>query len=175
MSIFSAAGRCAGLRDDMAYLIDGNNLLGHLYAGYHRDPAHRSALVGKLQAFQRQSRTRVILVFDGTAPSDFPDPGKEKFAVLFPPPGESADALIVDYIERHRDRRNLFVVSSDREIRAIARQAGATALRCDEFHREMKKALRERREAREMDKIEETASALEVKLWTDAFTRKKGS
>ena len=159
----------------MAYLIDGNNLLGCLYAGGHRDPALRSALVGRLQAFQRHSRTRVILVFDGTAPPDFPDPGKDKFAVLFPPPGQSADALIVDYIERHRDRRNLFVVSSDREIRAVARQSGATSLRCEEFRQKMKKALRESREAREMEKIEETATVLEVKLWADAFARKKGS
>jgi predicted RNA-binding protein with PIN domain len=157
----------------MAYLIDGNNLLGHIYAGFHRDPAHRAVLVRKLQTFQRQTRTRVILVFDGAAPADFPAPGKEKFSILFPPAGESADALIVDYIERHRDRRNLFVVSSDREIRAIAREAGAESLRCDEFHRELKKILRESRTAREMDKIEETASALEIELWTEAFARKK--
>jgi len=173
MSTFSAAGKCIGRPDDMAYLIDGNNLLGHLYAGYHRDPAHRSALVGKLRAFQRQTRTRVILVFDGVAPAGLPDPGKEKFAVLFPPPGESADSLIVDYIERKPDRRNLFVVSSDREIRGIAREAGATPLRCDEFNRELKKALRESRAAREMDKEEAVASALEVALWTEAFARKK--
>lgn len=159
----------------MAYLIDGNNLLGHLYAGFHRDPAHRSILIGKLGVFQRQTRTRVILVFDGTAPPDFPGPGKDKFAILFPPPGESADSLIVDYIERHHDRRNLFVVSSDREIRAIARKAGATAVRCEEFSRELKKTLRESREAREMDKAEERASALEVKLWTEAFARIKRS
>lgn len=157
----------------MAYLIDGNNLLGHLYPGFHRDPAHRSALVGKLRAFQRQTRTRVILVFDGIAPEGFPDPGKEKFSVLFPPPGESADSLIVDYIERRTDHRNLFVVSSDREIRAIAREAGASSLRCDEFHRELKKILRAGREAREMDKDEISASALEVSLWTEAFARKK--
>lgn len=159
----------------MAYLIDGNNLLGHLYAGFRRDPAHRSALVGRLQAFQRQSRTRVILVFDGTAPDDFPAPGKDKFAVLFPPPGESADTLIADIIDKRRDRRNLFVVSSDREIQAVARCAGATPVRCDEFAREMKKVLRAGREAREMDKAEESASALEIKLWTDAFARKKRS
>ncbi len=79
----------------------------------------------------------------------------------------------MDYIERRPDRRNLFVVSSDREIRAIAREAGATSLRCDEFYREMKKSLRERRKAREMDKDEEAASALEVSLWAEAFARKK--
>ena len=157
----------------MAYLIDANNLLGHLYAGYHRDPAHRSALVGKLRTFQRQTRTRVIVAFDGTAPADFPDPGKEKFSILFPPPGESADSVIVDYICRRPDRRNLFVVSSDREIRAIAREAGATSLRCEEFVRILKKELREGRKAREMDKDEKDASALEVALWAEAFARKK--
>jgi len=157
----------------MAYLIDGNNLLGHFYAGFHRDPAHRTALVRKLQSFQRHTRTRVILVFDGTAPEDFPAPGKDKFSILFPPPGGTADGVIVDYIESRPDRRHLIVVSSDREIRAIAREAGATARRCDEFHRELKKALREGREAREMDKDEAAASALEVVLWSEAFSRGK--
>ncbi len=69
----------------MAYLIDGNNLLGHVYAGFHRDPAHRSALVGKLQAFQRQTRTRVILVFDGVAPDGFPRPGEGEVFGSFSP------------------------------------------------------------------------------------------
>jgi len=159
----------------MAYLIDGNNLLGHIYAGFHRDPAHRAVLVRKLQVFQRQTRTRVILVFDGRAPDDFPAPGKDKFTILFPPPGESADAVIVDYIENHPDRRNLVVVSSDREIRLIARESGATSRRCDEFNRELKKSLRQSREAREMDKNEENATALEITLWTEAFARKKRS
>lgn len=157
----------------MAYLIDGNNLLGRLYAGYHRDPSHRAALVGKLRAFQRLTRTRVVLVFDGGAPPGFVDPGKEKFAVLFPPPGESADAVIVDYIERHRDRRHLSVVSSDREIRAVAREAGAADVGCDDFVRELKATLRRGREAREMEKTEERSSALDVQLWAEAFARKK--
>ena len=124
--------------------------------GIHRDPAHRSALVGKLRAFQRQTRTRVILVFDGIAPPDFPDSGKGQVRDSFPA-ARANRRIPSSWItsKRHRDRRNLFVVSSDREIRAIAREAGATSLRCDEFHRELKKTLREGREAREMDKAEE--------------------
>ena len=54
----------------MAYLIDGNNLLGHLFPGAHRDPDNRLKLVRRLIAFQRFTRSRVILVFDGPPSAD---------------------------------------------------------------------------------------------------------
>jgi predicted RNA-binding protein with PIN domain len=155
----------------MAYLIDGNNLLGALFASELRDPAARGALVRALQAFQKQTRTRVILVFDGAPPADVPASGNEKFTVVFPAEGESADATIEDRIVRSSDPRHLFVVSSDREIRAFAKAHGATPLGCDIFHREMKKALRARREARSLEKRDEAATPLEVELWAKAFTR----
>jgi predicted RNA-binding protein with PIN domain len=156
----------------MAYLIDGNNLLGHLFPGHFRDPGRRADLIGMLQGFQRQTRARVVLVFDGAAPAGLPDFGREKFAVVFPSEGEPADAAIFDHIERLRDRRHLVVVSTDREIRDFARASGATPRTAEEFHREMKRVLRERRAARELDKADESVSRLEVDLWTRAFTKR---
>jgi len=67
----------------------------------------------------------------------------------------------------------LSVVSSDREIRAVAREAGAADVGCDDFVRELKATLRRGREAREMEKTEERSSALDVQLWAEAFARKK--
>ena len=157
----------------MAYLVDGNNLLGHLFPGGHRDPALRVLLIRRLQTFQRQTRTRVILVFDGPPPDDTPLPRGDKFTVVFPPEGESADAVIQDYIDRPRDRRHLVVVSSDRALRTFARAAGAVSLPCDAFERELKKALRARREARELEKDDDPATKLEVELWAEAFARKR--
>jgi predicted RNA-binding protein with PIN domain len=157
----------------MAFLIDGNNLLGHLFPGGHRDPALRILLIRRLQAFQRQTRTRVILVFDGPPPDDAPLPAGDKFTVVFPPEGESADTAIEDYISRPRDRRNLVVVTSDRALRTFARAAGAVSLPCDAFSRELKKVLRARREARELEKFDDAATKLEVELWAQAFARKR--
>ncbi|MBM3311692.1 MAG: hypothetical protein FJY80_09305 [Candidatus Aminicenantes bacterium] len=155
----------------MAYLIDGNNFLGFWLGAGLRDPSARSSLVGRLEAFARQTRKRVVLVFDGPPGDDLPGPDSEKFALVFPPEGETADALIKDRILRSSDRRHLAVVSSDREVRAFARAHGAASLPCDVFAKELKKALRERRDARSLEKRDEASSPLEVELWVKAFGR----
>ena len=49
----------------MAYLIDGNNLLGRIAPHELREPAGRDGLVVRLLAFQRVTRARIHLVFDG--------------------------------------------------------------------------------------------------------------
>ena len=74
----------------MAYLIDGNNLLGFLFPGWHRDPENKLKLVRRLIAFHRSKRVRIILVFDG---APVPDPDEmalpdERFTILHPERGE---------------------------------------------------------------------------------------
>jgi predicted RNA-binding protein with PIN domain len=159
----------------MAYLIDGNNLLGHLFPGGMRDPENRLALVRKLKAFQRFTRTRVTIVFDGRPSREVEalSDGGDRFAVRFPAEGENADGAIMDLIDRRRDRRRLFVVSSDRELRAYAREAGAHPLPCREFETGLKRVLRERRAAREMDKPDPRSTPLELNLWLNVFGERK--
>lgn len=157
----------------MAYLIDGHNLLGFLSGSGLRDASARAALVGRLDAFQRQTRRRIVLVFDGQPGGGLPARVSDKFAILFPPEGESADSVIKDRIARSADRRHLIVVSSDREIRAFARAHGAATLPCEAFVREMKPVLRRRREARTLEKPDGAATPLEVELWSEAFGKRR--
>jgi predicted RNA-binding protein with PIN domain len=158
----------------MAYLIDGNNFLGLTVAPVYRDPQHRYDLVRKLLIFQRLTRSRIILVFDGP-----PDPhleGEEfdgrSFNVLFPPRGLTADALIKELLDARRDLRHFFLVSSDRELKSAARSRGATVLACGEFNAMLKEALKKNRSLREMSKTAEKPSPLEVGLWSDLFAKK---
>ncbi len=155
----------------MAYLIDGNNLLGHLFPGAHRDPDNRLKLVRRLIAFQRFTRSRVILVFDGPPSADVEAMvrGEARLAVLNPEPGGSADTILEEFIASRRDTRRLFVVSTDRGVRAFAREHGATSLTGRQFAGELNGALREHRSVREMDKKEPRPSKLEVKLWSELF------
>ena len=93
----------------MAYLIDGNNLLGCLFPGWHRDPENKLKLVRRLIAFHRTKRSRVILVFDG---APVPDPDEmalpdERFSILHPERGGSADAIISEFLDRGGDKRHL--------------------------------------------------------------------
>ncbi len=158
----------------MAFVIDGSNFLGHSVPGGHRDPEARAALVGRLLAFQRHTRSRILLVFDGPPDERFGD-GRlgEKFRVVFPRPGEKADAIIQDTLSGPVDRRRFSVVTSDRELRAFARSRGARVLSCREFELRLKTTLRRGREGRELAKRTEFPTRLETKLWLDLFQGKK--
>src|SRR4030042_1340718 len=109
----------------MAYLIDGNNLLGRIAPHELRERGGREGLVVRLLAFQRVTRTRIHLVFDGSPePEPVADVPNPKFTVPYPGRGQSADDVIAGLIEQQTDRRNYFVVSSDRAIRGLAKAHG---------------------------------------------------
>ncbi|NOR15036.1 MAG: hypothetical protein GQ544_04980 [Candidatus Aminicenantes bacterium] len=159
----------------MPYLIDGNNLIGHMPDLNLKNRVDRYRLLSRLLNFQRVKNTRVILVFDGPPDDNF---APEKFqgipfSVRFPTIDENADMVIQDIISQETDRRQFFVVSSDREIQRYAHASGAKSVKCEQFLRELKAARREHRESTEMEKQEEFPSPLEVKHWTEIFRTKK--
>jgi hypothetical protein len=157
----------------MAYLIDGNNLLGRVAPEELRQRSGRGALVAKLLAFQKVTRTRLHLVFDGNPERERTEvPVNPKFTVLYPGEGETADDVIEDVVRRLTDRRRFFVVSSDRAVREFAKASGVTAVTSEEFARELKAAIKERRKQKELEKHVRTPSPLEVDLWDEVFKAK---
>jgi hypothetical protein len=157
----------------MAYLIDGNNLLGRIAPDELRERSGRDGLVVKLLAFQRVTRTRIHLVFDGNPERERTEvPVNPKFTILYPGEGQSADDVIEDVIRRLTDRRRFFVVSSDRAVREFAKENGVTPVTSELFAKELKAALKERRKQKEMEKHVDSPSPLEVDLWDEVFKRK---
>ncbi|HOW85854.1 MAG TPA: NYN domain-containing protein [Candidatus Aminicenantes bacterium] len=157
----------------MAYLIDGNNLLGRIAPHELRERTGREGLVSRLLAFQRVTRTRIHLVFDGNpeaTPTDIAV--NPKFVIHYPGEGGSADDVIREMIAAQTDKRGFFVVSSDRAIRDQARKKGLTAVTSDVFARELKAALKEGRKRRELDKRTEAPTDLEIDLWDEVFRAK---
>jgi len=157
----------------MAYLIDGNNLLGRIAPQELREPSGRDGLVVRLLAFQRVTRARIHLVFDGNpevTPTDVAV--NAKFTIHFPGEGQSADDVIKDMIARQTDRRRFFVVSSDRAIRELAKKKGLEAVTSDVFARELKAAIKEGKKRRELEKRSETPTGLEIDLWDEVFRSK---
>ncbi len=159
----------------MPYLIDGNNLLGHMPDLSLKNRVDRYRLLSRLLSFQQVKNTRVILVFDGPPDDNF---APEKFqgipfSVRSPAAEENADMVIQDIISQETDLRQFFVVSSDREIRRYAHAKGAKSIKCEEFLRELKAARREHRESAEMEKQEEFPSPLEIKHWAEIFRKNK--
>jgi predicted RNA-binding protein with PIN domain len=157
----------------MAYLIDGNNLLGRIAPEELREKGGRDGLVVRLLAFQRVTRARIHLVFDGNPAEDPTDvPVNPKFTIHYPGAGGSADDVIRDMILRQADKRRFFVVSSDRAIREMAKKKGIESITSDVFARELKAALKEGKKMRELEKRTETPTSLEVKLWDEVFKSK---
>jgi predicted RNA-binding protein with PIN domain len=159
----------------VAYLIDGNNFIGHSSPAELRDPQSKHRLVSKLQRFQRQKKTRVIVVFDGNPDPDFIDKKfrKKNFSVFFPAFDQNADQVIKKLISKQTDLRRFFVVSSDREIKNFAKTKGARPLNCTEFERELKSALKEHRESQAEEKKVASPSSLEINQWLKIFRNKK--
>jgi len=159
----------------MAYLIDGNNLIGAVSTLSLDDPDSRSALIGRLRNFQKVRNTRIILVFDGPPDPDLPFDRLRtmRFSIHYPDPGSSADSVIHRLIDRQTDRRRFFVVSTDREIRDHARKEGARVIRSEDFDKMLRQAGKEVRELNEMTKPEDRTSPLEVRMMTELFEDEK--
>ena len=91
----------------MLYLFDGYNIL---HAGSFRD---REELTDRLASFVATRGARGVVVFDGVGD----DTSYGKLDVRF---SEHADALIERLAAEHRQREEVWVISSDREIRGTA-------------------------------------------------------
>ena len=157
----------------MAYLVDGNNLLGRIAPHELREKGGRDGLVVRLLAFQRVTRARIHLVFDGNPePTPTDVPVNPKFTIHYPGEGGSADDVIREMLLGQADRRRFFVVTSDRALRDLAKKRGIEALTSDAFARELKAVLKEGKKRRELEKRVERPTSLEVDLWDEVFKSK---
>lgn len=159
----------------MAYLIDGSNLIGHLFPEKLRDPASKTSLISSLLTFQRIKKRKITVVFDGPLDPDLIDKNlrTRTFSVVFPDLDENADHVIKRIIENQTDMRKFYVVSTDREIRSFAKARGAKSLTCEEFTKLLESALKSYQKSLDAKKEEISLSPLEVDHWTQIFGDKK--
>ncbi|GEM_PF-474492 len=159
----------------MAIIIDGSNYLGSVVPELLRDPEGRMSLARRLLAFAHHTRNRVHLVFDGRTSDALAALTRDddRLRLHIPREGESADDVILELIDRPKDRRRLVLVSNDRALRDYAREAGASSLACREFEARLKDVLRDRKEGREMAKPAAAPSSFEVGFWLDVFGQRR--
>ena len=126
----------------MPYLIDGHNLIPKLGLSL-RSVDDEMELVARLQAFCRATRKGVEVYFDG-APAG--QAGTRKLGLVtahFVRLGSSADAAIRARLKSlGRAARNWTVVTSDREVQANARAAGAQVVSSDAFAEQVIESIR---------------------------------
>lgn len=95
-------------------------------------------LMAYLQDFQHTHDDPIVVVFDSSR--EHLDLGHQNDPKLTVIPAKNADAYIKKYIDKvpERQRRNVRVVSSDKEVFYYAKSSYATAVRCEEFWGKLK-------------------------------------
>jgi predicted RNA-binding protein with PIN domain len=117
----------------MAYLVDGDNLLG-TWPDRRRTDAERRALADELARLARHERRRCVVVFDGYAETTPP----EDVDVVFAGRSRSADDAILERLRHESAPGDWTVVTADRSLGDRCRHLGATVVRSDRFRRRLR-------------------------------------
>jgi len=122
----------------MPYMIDGHNLIGAMPGHRLEDPDDEANLIARLQKFCAASGKAATVYFDRRSPGRADRLRVGRLTVRFVAESSSADQAILAHLRRLRgDARNWTVVSSDGEVAAAARRAGAKALMSASFLRQL--------------------------------------
>lgn len=109
-------------------VIDGYNVTKTAWGGLSLEQ-QRDRLVAGIAALVARTRIEATVVFDGAErDTTASTPVPRGVRVRFSDPGEIADVLIARFVDAEPPGRPLVVVSSDGEVAAHARQAGAHAI-----------------------------------------------
>jgi len=113
------------------YLIDGYNLL------YQTDFSEKEDLINAIDKFCRARHKDATIVFDGYAPCGLNLPslklrqaGTDFVQVIFT---GDADAGIAEVLAKCNNPSQLVLVSSDKELRYLARRKRIETIRAEEF------------------------------------------
>jgi predicted RNA-binding protein with PIN domain len=118
----------------MRWLLDGYNVIRRDPELRSREAARladgRTALLHLVAAVAHRCGDDFTVVFDGARVAGG-EPTGGRVQVLFSPPPQNADQVIIRLAGQLRDAA--IVVSSDRTVRDAARRAGAAVVSADEF------------------------------------------
>jgi predicted RNA-binding protein with PIN domain len=154
----------------MPYLIDGHNLIPKIGLSL-RNVDDEMELVSRLQVFCRVERRQVEVYFDAAPAGQV---GTRKLGLVnahFVRLGQTADSAIRARLKLlGRAARNWTVVTSDRQVQADARGAGAQVISSDTFASQVIESMRA---PGKNSTKEGKMSAEEVDEWIKLFRENK--
>ncbi|MEW6179476.1 MAG: NYN domain-containing protein [Chloroflexota bacterium] len=146
----------------MPYLVDGHNLIPRVSGLRLDNPDDEMRLIRLLQAFASTRRQRIEVYFDRAM---LAKAGAQSFGQVtahFVVQGSSADTAIKLHLKRlGKNAAGWTVVSSDREVQAAARSAGAQILPSEEFAAQL---LNSQRRSAGQEKPQPTPAEVEEML-----------
>ncbi len=157
----------------MPYIIDGNNLIGCSPDISLEDSNSRSEIIGIVKKFQKKKKSKIIVVFDGE-PDTFSNEENptEKIVIKYPPIGDSADDEIKRILDGYTYFRDVVLVTSDRELKDVAKKKGARVVNSIEFYYELKRVYRATgRIELKQKRIDTELSDGEVDQWLKIFDK----
>ena len=152
----------------MPYLIDGNNVMAQTI-GWHRNKAGaRKRLIRELAGFVAVHRVRVQVVFDGRPDEEFPEGTKYRSVrVLYARQGSDADSRIKEIIRKSSYKRDMIVVSSDRELVSFANRKGTKVITSGKFRKMLDEATVTNRSKAEVG----VGEPVDIDDWIEFFNR----
>jgi len=126
----------------LQFIIDGYNLLNH---PQFRRASKEALPAASVLAFIRagnltgSAKNKVIIVFDGYPPGYTSQDDLGGAVVIFSRK-ISADEKIKKLVEETSNRKNIYVVTNDKEIKFMIKSLGAHALAIEDFIKEEKMA-----------------------------------
>lgn len=155
----------------MAYMIDGHNLIGQLPDISLDDPNDEAKLIQKLASFAARTGKRCLVVFDHGLPGGTSRMSSRAVQVVFASARSSADRVMMERIRKIPDPIGWTVVSSDRDVQAVARSRRMNTLHSEEFVHLLQAPPRPKIDAGEAADVQ--LSDAEVDEWLDLFGGEK--
>ncbi|MGE5340193.1 MAG: NYN domain-containing protein [Candidatus Omnitrophota bacterium] len=155
----------------MPYIIDGVNLIGSGPDFSSDDPNAQSRLLVVLRKYQENKKSSVIVLLKDiqdiqTEERDF----SSKFCVQCPATGATVEDEIGRILERFHNFKDVVVVTSDRNLKTLAKKKGARVVNSTEFYFELKRISRiSGMEEESQKRIEARVSDREVDQWMKIF------
>ena len=126
-------------------------------------------MVRRVAAFCRVKKVRATLVFDGPPlREDLAAQELGPLSLRVPPPGQDADSVIRELVERAARPAEIVVVTSDKALYSYCRTLGASVLRAHEWNAEERKRPRGRLDGADKPERED-----DVEGWLRRFAREK--
>ena len=120
----------------MPYVVDGNNVMAQS-VGWHQDTTGaRRRLIRDLVRFVAVHRVKLKVVFDGAPDEEFPDGRRYKGVhIMYARPGSDADSRIKELAGKASYKRDLIIVSSDRDLTSFVKHQGAKVISSGQFRK----------------------------------------
>lgn len=156
----------------MPYMIDGHNLIGKLPDLTLDDPNDEALLTQKLAGFAARTGKQCLVVFDHGLPGGTSRMSTRSVQVVFASARSTADRVMMERIKKIPDPLNWTVVTSDRDVMAVARSRRMTTLYSEEFATLLAAPPPKVVDAGEAAEV--NLSADEVDEWLDLFGGDRG-